>query len=460
MPTITKIPDTFWALFRSRNRLLYMEALLNLNDEYQYNNYFLSLEVCIQVLDSFFSDQKRNLEDEEAEPEAERLMPPAARTLNWLIRQGWLVRQEDFSRGITNIIIPDYAAIFLNAFERLYRDDEDEADVYIRNVYASVFSYMHDAREDLSLLKSALQNTKILNKTIQNMLHNMNRFFSSLLEQESYGSLLEEHLNGYVEEVVQKKYKILKTSDNFYLYKNDIKKWLLEIEESVAEKAAALGTEEEDSPLLRRCQAERELVHEISRGFDDIEKRIFYLDQEHMKYVRATTVRLNYLISEDRDTKGLIIRFLNQISGDGGEKAQEALAAAAGRMHLNGLTVMSQKLFYKKRKAKVSFASELEPEETAEELSKEDILRMNKTHNKYSRKQIEDFLDQGMHDGCFPVTEKTVTCDEDFEKLILAYDYALRRDSRYQVLAEEESRIKAGPYHYPKMTFQRRPNNP
>ena len=39
------IPDSFWSLFRSMNRELYMEALLKINEEYEYNNYYLSKEV-------------------------------------------------------------------------------------------------------------------------------------------------------------------------------------------------------------------------------------------------------------------------------------------------------------------------------------------------------------------------------------------------------------------------------
>ena len=38
------------------------------------------------------------------------------------------------------------------------------------------------------------------------MLHNMDKFFGKLLEQRDYGSLLKDHLEGYVEEVVNKKY--------------------------------------------------------------------------------------------------------------------------------------------------------------------------------------------------------------------------------------------------------------
>ena len=84
------------------------------------------------------------------------------------------------------------------------------------------------------MLRTALVNTRRLNKALQDMLHNMDKFFARLLDQKSYGDLLREHLDGYVEEIVRKKYHILKTSDNFYIYKMDIKKCLRDMREDEA----------------------------------------------------------------------------------------------------------------------------------------------------------------------------------------------------------------------------------
>ena len=50
MKFVYEIPDSFWSLFRSRNREIYMEALLQINEEYEYNNYFLSRDACLQIL--------------------------------------------------------------------------------------------------------------------------------------------------------------------------------------------------------------------------------------------------------------------------------------------------------------------------------------------------------------------------------------------------------------------------
>lgn len=454
MSMINNIPDSFWSLFRSANRQLYIEAMREISEEYEYNNYFISWDICIQLLDNIFTNKQVRLLDEESEPETETVKPPAARTLGWLVRQGWLNRQEDYGRGITNVVIPDYAAVFLEAFDRLFKEEDDEADVYIRNIYASLFSYMNDTRQDASLLKGALKNTKILNKSIQNMLHNMNNFFSSLLEQKSYGMLLEEHLNGYVEEIVKKKYNILKTSDNFYIYKNDIKRWLKEIADRISIRVNTYNGENEAD--IEKMQAELRIIEDIERGFDDIEKRIYYIDQEHMKYIRATTVRLNYLINEDRDSRGMIIKLLNHISSKTKEETADIISEAAEMMNLTGLEIMSKHRFYKKRKIRAAFAAELEAEEEQKDLPEAEILRMNKTHNKYGKKQIAAFIDDNMTDGEFRVDSKTVKSDSDFEKLILSYDFAMRRDNNYDVQTDEEHYIETDNYIYPEMIFRKR----
>ena len=113
MSMMQDIPDRFWSLFRSVNREIYIEALLTLNEEYQYNNYFLSRDVCIQVLSDFYTKKRLVLWHEEDEDELELTETPANRILNWLLKAGWLRKQDDFLTLTVNIVIPDYAAVFI-----------------------------------------------------------------------------------------------------------------------------------------------------------------------------------------------------------------------------------------------------------------------------------------------------------------------------------------------------------
>ena len=86
-----------------------------------------------------------------------------------------------------------------------------------------------------------------------------------------------------------------------------------------------------------------ELLDMIERGFDDIEHRISNMDKEHSKYVRATVTRLNYLLSGESDTKGLVIQLLNRMSEDDYE---EVIQKTGEKMNLSLVEILSEKSLY------------------------------------------------------------------------------------------------------------------
>ena len=449
-----EIPDTFWSLFRSVNRDIYIEALLCINEEYQYNNYFLTREECIQVLGDMNARKRFKLQWEENETEFDMLETPSSRILNWLLKTGWLKRIEDYQTLVTNIVIPDYSAVFIEAFERLSSEDMQDTEIYIQNVYATLFSFKNDSRANLGMLRTALVNTKRLNKALQDMLHNMDKFFARLLEQNNYEDLLREHLDGYVEEIVQKKYHILKTSDNFYIYKMDIKKCLRDMREDeewieeIRTRAAQMGDTKDD--VL-------DLLDQIERGFDDIEHRIANMDKEHAKYVRATVTRLNYLLSGETDTKGLVVQLLNRMSQTKDAQEQDAMIRETGeRMNLSLLEILSEKSLYKRRRPRTDFISKMAPDQALPDLDKDDVLKLNRIQMRYSRSQIEEFIESYMDGEVMDASKIPLMDEEAFEKLILAYDYSTRKNSKYMVLEEEPDQIENGSYKYPALKFVRR----
>lgn len=465
------IPPSFWGLFRSVNRDIYMEALLTISDEYQYNNYFLSREACVQILSEMCAARRYAFEQEENETEEERQEALPGRILNWLIKTKWLRKIEDYTTMTTNIVIPDYAAVMIDAFEQLAYQPLEDTEIYIQNVYATLFSFKNDSKLNLAMLKTALVNTKKLNKALQDMLHNMDKFFERLLDQKSYDDLLKEHLEGYVEEVVKRKYHILKTSDNFYIYKTDIKRCLKEMREDEdwlekirkkqqaeklrSESAFSLKKEdEEELPFLRRNREEDvlDLIDQIERGFDDIEHRISNMDKEHSKYIRATVSRLNYLLSDETERHGMLVMLLNRLGAEEDiAKQAEKIRQVGEKMNLSALEILNENPLYKRRRKK-KFEEELAEDEEGMELSKDDILRLNKIRHRFTRQQIEEFIEERMEGGILETEHMQLSGDEDFEKLILAYDISMRKNSKYEVLVNEE-RVENGVYCYPSMVF-------
>ena len=261
---------------------------------------------------------------------------------------------------------------------------------------------------------------------------------------------LKEHLDGYVEEIVRKKYHILKTSDNFYIYKTDIKECLRQMRddeewiEKIRERARATGDMGED--VL-------ELLDMIERGFDDIEHRISNMDKEHSKYVRATVTRLNYLLSGESDTKGLVIQLLNRMAEDDYE---EVIQRTGEKMNLSLVEILSEKSLYKRRKTRKDFVSQMAPEEEVDDLDREDVLRLNRIKRRFSKKQIEEFIEEHIEKDVLDTEKLSLTSEEDFEKLILAYDLSTRKNSKYKTLEEDAETIEKNGYRYPALKFVRR----
>ena len=155
--------------------------------------------------------------------------------------------------------------------------------------------------------------------------------------------------------------------------------------------------------------------------------------------------------------KGLVIQLLNHLSETEGKEAQEREAERIGALiNLSQMTVISEKSLYKRRRLRQDFMEGLAPEEETEELSGEEILRLNRIRNRYSRKQIEEFILERMENGRLEVTAETIASPEDFEKLVLAYDGSVRKDSPYRVREQDVEMVDNGRYRYPKLVFERR----
>lgn len=467
MKFIYEIPASFWGLFRSVNRDIYMEALLTIDDEYQYNNFFLSREACVQILGDMCARRRVQLEKEETETEEEALEAVPKRILNWLLRAKWLRKIEDYTTMATNIVIPDYAAVFIAAFEQLVNQPMEDTDIYIQNVYATLFSFKNDSRMNINMLRTALVNTRKLNKALQDMLHNMDKFFDRLLAKQSYGELLEEHLEGYVEEVVKRKYHILKTSDNFYIYKMDIRRCLKEMREDDAwierirakqraaqDKQEKKGKDPEGFFRKRQDEDVLDLIDQIERGFESIEHRIANMDREHSKYIRATVSRLNYLLSDESDRHGLVIQLLNRLGEQEEETQLARISRVSEKMNLSAWEVLNDNPLYRRRRRR-NFAEDLAAEEENRELSREEVLQLNKMHHRFTRKQLEDFIEEHMKDGVLETGSMQLEEEEDFEKLILAYDICIRKNSRFEVITSGEQ-VEGERFAYPAMMFVKR----
>lgn len=457
MDFIYNLPDRFFGLFQSQNRYIYIESLMLIQEEYLYNDYFLTKDTCIQIVADHFSNRMVDVSADVIEGEeiqTDELESTASKILNRLLYFGWLKKVEDYSNFKTNIVIPEYASMFIQVFYQLEHPEENETDLFIQNVYTNIYSFYYDKKAGIEILKAAKMNISHLNRALQNILHNMDQFFTGLLTKENYEELLVEHLEVFVEDTIHKKYNMLKTSDNFYIYKNDIQILLKRIYEDetrlafLKEKLLEEGKSEEEA-----MGEVWEVLEGIDRGIQNMERRIAHIDSEYSKYVQATVNRLEYLLNKEQNTKGAVIELLNLI---GGKKREQILKEVSNQIVFHDLTVLTQDSFYKKKR-KTAFEKTVALDEPLEpELTREEVLRMNRVASRYSRERIEQFVSSHMENGVFETKDYAVTNDEEFELLILSYDYGIRKHSPYTVDLKDCGEKETNGYHFPILTFRKK----
>lgn len=135
------------------------------------------------------------------------------------------------------------------------------------------------------------------------------------------------------------------------------------------------------------------------------------------------------------------------------EDPEPLIRKTAARMNLSRRELLSDKSLYRKRKPREAFREKLQPEEAPKELSREELLSLNRVSAKYTREEITDFIRERMEDKAAAITGDSVRSEEDFEKLILAYDYSLKKESPFRTEGEPES-IDNGAYVFPALVFR------
>ena len=140
------------------------------------------------------------------------------------------------------------------------------------------------------------------------------------------------------------------------------------------------------------------------------------------------------------------------------EDQDKILKDVSQKMNHSFLEILSAKSLYKRRKSRADFISQMEMQEEIEDLDREDVLKLNRIQMRYSRAEIEDFIETHIENGMMDAEALKEMKEEDFEKLILAYDYSTRRSSKYRVLEEEPEMVVNGQYRYPNLKFVPRRN--
>ena len=436
----SRIPKDFYRLFASKYMEFYQIILIAIYEEtgQSYSLLGLTEEECQEIINEKIASFTLDWSQEQFEDEGELLTRSnmASVMLRRLEEWGWLRRDYDELLNQYVVSFPDCSQMFVDIFQRLFKEDDGMERENILAIYSHLFTYSSDKEKNNEILKSALQTSRALLQMLVNMQEGIRSYFEELSRKKTFLGI-QEVLVKEINNTDSKKYAILTTTDSFYRYKEAVKELidrnLMENEgrkQSLIEKRMELEKESlmwhRNERAIQNCEEAMEILIRLNREFDSIERRYNRLIDQKRLFAKRAAARIRYVWVEGENEEDRTKALVQLLCGS---KKQDQILEELGRRF-----GMSEKLGIVKEK---SFARPRDGVKREFEPQKFEVLET--TVNElddfvvkplYTQAELAQFRKANEKDGVFKTTKETVKTVEDLEKLLFVWQEATEISSR------------------------------
>ncbi|MDR2596469.1 MAG: DUF5716 family protein [Treponema sp.] len=382
----------------------------------------------------------------------------ANKFLRRFIRTGWLAEETlaDFTKVIN---ITAWGKPFMKALADIDGGLETEYESHVVTIYSMLCGETIKKDGHHAVLKaheecrSLIDSLKVLSQSIKGYYDNLNAEAVRSLAS----SVLHEHYDLYMGEVLDKAYKRLKTSDNVSRYRQGIFKQvkaLLKDDKWLDESAGK---------YMRILQADREecrkklvsMLEEIWIDLKSVDPLEDEIDRRNAAYSRSSTEIIKAYIEPDSTVAGKIGLLIKAIY-NGNEEVQSRVAHGLHRIRFlspSGLT-----LTRKRAEGDFITAPSKADVEALDQSEKDFLERMKK---RLSIKRINTWLDEHGGKDKILIPEELIDGEDTYIRFIYALLYGARDNFNYTVEEADEKRadsgsVKAADYVVPDIRFRKR----
>ncbi len=449
MNLISQIPPEFYKLFSSKYMDYYIRFLVSLYQESSQSYSLLGLteEECRGIINEQLAVMTLDWSEERFDEEGELLTRAnmAQVSLKHFEDWGWLIRDYDETLNSYVVSFPEYSQMYVDLFARLCNEDESQERESILAIYSHLYTYGNDPEKNNEILKSALHTSRSLLQMLANMQEGMRGYFDELSKQKSFIGI-QEVLVKEINNSDSEKYAILTTSDSFYRYKEAVKEL---IDQNLRDNEARRQDFEErqmdaepDTPAYLRasrgvemCDEAVDLLNQISRQFDTIERRYNNLIEQKTVFASRAAARIRYIQAEGAE-EDAALALVNLISVSDEEKQEEILGKVAQDTHMTEpYRLITSKSFFQPRQQQ----GEFQPAAVSEAPAREEALDEFILRPLYTGQEIQEYYRDHETDGEFHAAAGAVQDVEDLEKLYLIWQEAVENaDSPVEIEIGED----------------------
>ncbi len=323
-----EVSSSFFVPLAGVNRQLNYELLRLVNERMKDDVGQFPRDVVLDWLTEYLSHSSfdESVDDETMErSEVESYREIASRKLSYFVKCGWLNGEVDTSFHMT-YQMDSFAIAILQAIDSYLASGEESVQLthFVYSIYLTLkngfeMSHAVDAVQSIS------DNQQKLSGMLRSLNSNVRKFLNRLLRDvhASPSEILGMLLLDYQNSVVLKSFENLRRRDNPSKYKEEI---ISRIDDLLSDHLSEMVdnaiavTYSGDNCERNRKEAEIDFCRKLGDTrelFEHIEKQIQVINQRNTRYVRTTKSRLSYLLNEDRDLEGRIVRLLKGIEESG-----------------------------------------------------------------------------------------------------------------------------------------------
>ena len=421
------IDEHFFVPLASPNKKVYWECICKLFSVMDHQLSFgVERDVLAEELQYYFEQaQAAELEGEEVEGKSAR------DKANWMLRKlenyGWIDIETDKSY-VQRINFKEYAVKVIRTLLEIAEGKQIEYQGYIYTIYSLVRSATDNPG---IVLLSIVENTDMLITGLKNLSSGIKHYIDELTRYKTPAEIMNVLFNDYIENIVDKAYHRLLTSDNVSKFRP--------AEELVYH-----------------------YIHQVIDAFQNMDEILSEINRKNTQYQRAAINRAKFYLIGGEDVRGQIKEILSGMNEEINRDNKDLsgiyrIEFMDELIRIYSSAVLDEKSLYTPIEGKKAFEPEmLLYEEPDQELRDEKMRRMlEKLARVLNPEKVNNYVEKQLGGRQeMLASELPLGSTDDFVKMIYIRLYGQRKNMKYTIAVKE--RIKKDGYGFTDFMIHRK----
>lgn len=312
------VPDRFFSVLSSKNKVLYTEALFILR-ELRKEDMSIRKDELIGRISARLEDLLSSsvFDDEDGVVVASAGAYEKANAVFQVLKdRGWIESEYLADNRFEEMInIPDYSFEIINVLYDLVHQRKSEYEGYVYSTYSALMLLKEQKEYSYTALLESYKRTDEFTDALDKLFMNIRRYHNKISSLDVNG-LLEDHFNRYYSDVM-KIIEPIRTNDSVPRFKGAI----LDVLEAWRESEADIEMLTNQGMATDRYQSKEEcrsdvisMIDYIIRTYNSIERVIHRVEDKHSAYTQASVERIRYKLNTGSDLQGIITRLISASS--------------------------------------------------------------------------------------------------------------------------------------------------